>query len=160
MKKILMFLLSANIIATMGANKVLAETKGNYIGLNMTHIDAINGNSNKDYRKDLGISYAYGLNFNRFAVLPELYYNFGLSSKLQETYGFRMNLGYDFTPEYSIYGTVGVSINSTFDKQSSMIYGLSFKSNLNDNFSLKINMDIRDSEEDFEALSVGISYNF
>lgn len=157
MKKILnTTLLSISLISA--SRNALAETIGNYVGLNLTHIDVVGGV--REYKKDLGATYGYALNMNKFIILPELYYSFGLADTLHETYGFRMNLGYDFSPEYSLYATLGANSNNSFSKRESMTYGLSFKADLNDYFSLKANMDIRDGEKNLEILNISLSYNF
>jgi len=194
--------------------KVKAKgTSGHYVGVNLinTTLESIRltvaeSNSYQPERSKIstGLSYQYALNYKGFFVAPELFYNFnntnsvssieenqsGVERNLKQSYGVKLNLGYDITDKLSVFGLVGHSENRTkvkhyfvqdetsVSQQSSVnaeafIMGLGARYVVGKNISLKVSHEITqlgfskkllDTTDkinpDYSVTSLGVAYNF
>ena len=186
-------------------------TSGHYVGVNLinTTLEAITANDAEDnsYQPErskisTGLSYQYAFNYKGFFVAPELFYNFnntnsvnsieeapeGYELNLKQSYGVKLNLGYDITDKFSVFGLVGHSEvrakikyysvqYEVFEQQSltqeAFIMGLGARYVVGKNISVKLSHEINqlgfskkvlDTTDkinpDYSVTSLGVAYNF
>jgi opacity protein-like surface antigen len=129
MKKIIA---AATVLSVLTFNTALAETKGNYFGVNIinttseyTNYTSYEEETHSD--TSFGVNYKYAFNFNKFFVAPGIFFDhnntkvtqtndslFGydiIESELHHSYGADLSLGYDVTDKFAIFGNIGHSEN-------------------------------------------------
>lgn len=159
------YLVIAGVMALMAAN-AHAKTEGNYVFLNLTDVNLKTNSTRGTYLyntaiKDVIFGYRYVFNFNKFLVAPELSYGAGISNTLQESYNVKLNLGYDLTDNFALYGVAGWNSNNGLGKRESATYGLLTTYQLDENFGLNASVDFRDQGSvKSEFVSFGITFNF
>jgi opacity protein-like surface antigen len=203
-------LIALSIIASLTSGAAFAKTEGSYLGLSVINTELENNSYNDEARLDSsrdnnfsgGVSYKYAFNFNGFFAAPELFFDLNetksraslvnnavQNSELKNSYGAKLNLGYDITDKFSAYAIVGHSVSrlkayasgagaSDYEgpqnfNQEAFIYGLGAKydvaNNISLNFSYEISQfslsnDVTNTTDkinpDFSVARVGVAYNF
>ncbi len=101
-----------------------AITLGSSIGFNFGRLDLktkeknIYGYSTNDSNIDIGLFYKYNWNIRRMFIGVEFFYDFlnlknfidTTSINIRYRYGTNLNLGYDITENFSLYGIVGYGL--------------------------------------------------
>ncbi len=172
MKKVLT---TAAIISAISSAS-LAETKGNYMGVDLINTDLsfekindVNVNSfnvEDDSQISAGIYYRHAFNFDGFFVAPGVFFDYSnveLSDSdndtwnLDYTYGVNTDLGYDFTGELSAGINLGIAINeyevnwdsvnsSSSDRDAAFTYGLFASYSIIDNLRARIGYEYSEIE--------------
>jgi len=199
------------MIATFASGVAHAKTEGHYVGLNLINTeveskarlnDVVEDESKAD-KFSGGISYKYAFNFKGFFAAPELFYDLnktksratdslgtGYNTEVKNSYGVKLNLGYDITDKFAAYAIVGHSVSrvkSHFSgnlsggvdpnpenfNQEAFIYGLGMKydvaNNISVNFSYEmfqfgLSNDVFNTTDkinpDYRVARLGVAYNF
>lgn len=199
MKKLL---ITTAIVSLFSATSSFAKTEGHYVGLDIIQTEIEDGElaTNPNVKVplsdsdsvSLGVNYGYAFNFSKIFLVPELFYDYSnVEAKdisnypinLNQRYGAKLNLGYDITEKFAIFGNVGIAVNDfeydfssvsgygvESDKVTSALFGLGLKYNVANNVSLKVSYEVssldprtpssNDIDYDFSVIRVGAAYNF
>ncbi len=197
MKKLIAIASLAAIFTTSSAS---AKTEGNYVG-----VDVLKASVKNNYKGDegyygkikddsigLGLSYKHAFNYNQIFLAPSVFFDkLGLeaidsddgSISLDYRYGAKLDLGYDFTEEFSLYATSGISnvsykinwpgVAKKNDSQSGYLYGVGASYKFSKDISLNLeynrqsldlntpdNSSIGKAESKLKVMKVGVSYSF
>jgi len=204
------FLITSAALAIFSTN-AFAKTEGSYVGLSLINTELESAASLNGVKEDEGkanqfsggVSYKYSFNFNGFFAAPELFYDLNrtksratdsggthYNSEVKNSYGVKLNLGYDITDKFAAYAIVGHSISrmkSHFSgnlsggvdptpenaNREAFIYGLGMKydiaNNISVNFSYEISQfnlsnDVFNTTDkinpDYRVARLGVAYNF
>ena len=210
MKKITKIVLASTMFAaTVSAgSQALAKTEGSYLEANVLQartqnqwIDFDQSAKKNSSATGYGLAYKYAFNYNDFFLAPGVFYDhIGSDTKLvqadtssgtlsvKDRYGAKLDLGYDITDQFAIYGTVGVasvSYDIKFDNllvlahqtgnKTAAIGGVGFAYHVHKNVTLSLeynrqkalNIAINNSallQENFKAtvdtMKFGVAYHF
>lgn len=155
-----------------------------YAGLDLNFVDVKHDSGgNDDSEMGVGVSFGYKMNSGLVYVAPEVFYDYA-DTIVVHRYGARVNVGYDFTPRFSLFANAGVANaaydNSTPVKQSSYsasdndvspIFGFGVTYNLNSEWALKAAYDRQEVDASYEdtgsndeitldTVRIGLLFNF
>ncbi len=202
MKKL--FIISS-LLAAITASSAVAKTEGNYVGVDLVRTSSnhkytvdnrrvVNSAKFEDVSTGFGLNYKHAFNFGGMFVAPGAFYennnnkahdsNYD-TTKLNNRYGLKFDIGYDITDDFAAYVTNGVSrldytvqwdsINRKKSyKQNDYFYGvgLAYKVAKNILVNLEYNNQktrlkvpggtstIDASQTDIDVLKLGLAYNF
>ncbi len=169
MKKFFKSLAVATTFVLLSANSY-AKTEGNYVGVSLNNFNVeqiVEDQARSKFKydtslRDINFSYKYAFNFYDFIVAPELNLGAGLASDLKTNYSAKLNLGYDLSENFALFGTVGFNYNKSkfLNKKKAPIFGLAAKYQLDEHFNLNASVDYRQKGTRTEISSFGVSYNF
>lgn len=180
----------AAVIASFSVTS-FAKTEGSYLGLGLINTNLkINQGAGKianSNQPSVGLSYKYAVNFNNVFVAPELFYDFnsnknkvggdGFAIRLNQSYGAKLNIGYDVTDKIAPYALIGYSMArlGVSDPengperltQEALVYGLGVKyqvcNNMSANAGYEMNRFNKGDVRKFVSYNVariGVAYNF
>lgn len=205
MKKLLPIILAGIVLATqsqanakdgayVGADLILSNARYKHSAVNNSNPqNRVDGNSVGG-----GLSLGYKKSFDQVFAAPEIFYDYLNSStkdyyratapyqqdrlELRSRYGAKLNLGYNFTKNFSSYLTYGLAAVDHVDNAPSLhssqgkwktaaIYGFGAVYNLNGNWAVKTEFntqrfnvpyayDYNTSKVRLNVLKVGLAYNF
>jgi opacity protein-like surface antigen len=202
MKKLILIGTIATLFLSSQGN---AKTQGHYVGLNLINTEleskaTLDGNVHDKGVADtfsVGISYKYAFNFNGFFAAPEVFYDLNktgsrsvfsdgdvYTARLNNSYGAKLNLGYDITDKFAAFGIIGHSINRlsnglasdgmrTNNTKEAFVYGAGIKYELCNNFSANFSYEISQFafssdvlnttdkfNPNYRVAKIGLAYNF
>ena len=185
MKKLLVLtsVIAALTATTANAYNDRLDQGHPYAGVDLNFVDVQhNSGGNDDSEMGVGVSLGYKMNSGLVYVAPEVFYDYA-DNIVVHRYGARVNVGYDFTPRFSLFVNAGVanaayddrtpaaqSSYSASDNDVSPIFGLGVIYNLNNEWALKAAYDRQEvdasydtggsDEIDLDTVRVGLLFNF
>jgi opacity protein-like surface antigen len=174
------------VVAILFATNAFAKTEGSYAGFDFveTNIEAQEKPASNYYYSGkmskglsgIGAEYKYAINFDDIFLAPGMFGEYNDSAtrvdradgvcdnnkaiKVKERYGAKLDLGYDFTEEFSSYLTVGYSniayrtrnwVNDPADvknvngNRTSIFYGIGMRREVDEDFSVALEANFQES---------------